>query len=195
MRSCYAIIVVRCYDSYYEKFSNGTVECIDYELPFGIPSSWTWVRLESICYSIIAGGDKPADFVPQNDEKHKIPVVANGVINDGIIGYTRTATAKSNSITIAGRGTIGFPCYRNYDYCPIVRLIVVSQSNLVNALFLYYYLYTLKLDSVGSSIPQLTVPMVKPKLIPIPPINEQNAIVQKISKLCSVIDMIENELK
>ena len=194
LRSCIAIIGIWCYDSYYEKFSDGTVECIREEIPFAIPENWNWVRLENICYNIYAGGDKPSDFVKEKDAEHSIPVVANGTTNEGIMGFTKTPTAQANTITIAGRGTIGFPVYRNYEYCPIVRLLVINQCNLINPLFLYYYLYARRLDSVGSSIPQLTVPMVKPKLIPLPPLKEQQNIVNRIIELLSVIESIDANL-
>ena len=155
-------------------------EIAETEIPFEIPKNWKWVRLNSICYGIFAGGDKPEDYVKEKDEEHQIPVVANGVSNEGIMGYTALATAPSNTLTVAGRGTIGFPCYRDYEYCPVVRLIVIDQSNYIDLQYLYYVFLGLPADSVGSSIPQLTVPMVMPKLIPLPPLAEQKRIVEKI---------------
>lgn len=159
------------------------------ETPFEIPASWKWVRLASICNGILAGGDKPQDFVKSKDEDHPIPVVANGVTNEGIMGYTAVATAPSNTLTVAGRGTIGFPCYRSYDYCPVVRLIVVIQSNGIDPKYLYYVFRGLPADSVGSSIPQLTVPMVNPKLIPLPPLAEQRRIVIRLDELLPMCEM------
>ena len=35
-------------NKYYEKIGNETV-CIDEEIPFDIPQSWSWTRLQSIC--------------------------------------------------------------------------------------------------------------------------------------------------
>lgn len=35
-------------NSYYEKLANGSVICIDEELPFVIPDSWSWERLSNI---------------------------------------------------------------------------------------------------------------------------------------------------
>lgn len=153
------------------------------EVPFEIPASWKWVRLASICYGIFAGGDKPEDFSKTQDDAHPIPVVANGVSNEGIMGYTATATAPSNTLTVAGRGTIGFPCYRDYEYCPVVRLIVIMQSINIDPKYLYYVFLGMPADSVGSSIPQLTVPMVNPKLIPLPPLAEQKRIVERLDDI------------
>ena len=60
-------------------------EITDDEKPFDIPESWSWVRIEQIVYRLFAGGDKPLDFVEKADDKRKIPVIANGVSNDGIL--------------------------------------------------------------------------------------------------------------
>lgn len=88
-------------------------EIAEEEKPFDLPDSWKWVRLGSITNGIFAGGDKPIDFAEYSDDEHKYPVIANGITNDGILGYTAKPTAKANTITVAGRGTIGFPCIEN----------------------------------------------------------------------------------
>lgn len=158
-------------------------EITEDEIPFEIPENWKWVRLEEISYRIWAGGDKPNDFTKEKDNKRTIPVVANGVTDDGVLGYTSSATAAKNTITVAGRGTIGFTVLRQYDYCPVVRLIVVEQSQLVEPRFLKLFLQSMPETSVGSSIPQLTVPMMKPKLVPLPPLSEQKRIAVRIDEL------------
>ena len=33
---------------HYEKFANGSVKCIEEEIPFDLPEGWVWVRLSSI---------------------------------------------------------------------------------------------------------------------------------------------------
>ena len=35
-------------NSHYEKFADGTVKCIDDEIPFEIPQSWCWARFGTI---------------------------------------------------------------------------------------------------------------------------------------------------
>ncbi len=158
------------------------------EIPFDVPESWKWVRIGKIVYSVTAGGDKPSDFSETKDVKHPVPVVANGVTNDGIIGYTSQARAKAGTITIAGRGTIGFSLLRNYDYCPVVRLIVVDIPPMLCPEYLQYVIQALPEKSVGTSIPQLTVPMLLPKVIPLPPLEEQHRIVAKIEELLPYVD-------
>lgn len=147
-----------------------------------------WVRLGEISKSIWAGRDKPDDFVTIKDDIHSIPVVANGVTNEGILGYTEKATAPKGTITVAGRGTIGFSVHRTYDYCPIVRLIVIEQSAYIEPIFLQFVMQLFPESSVGSSIPQLTVPMIKPKLILLPPLAEQKRIADVLERVLGEID-------
>ncbi|MBR6263658.1 MAG: type I restriction endonuclease subunit S, partial [Prevotella sp.] len=47
-------------NSYYEKFANGKVVCIDDEIPFAIPESWQWERWGNLSYSIQYGFNAPA---------------------------------------------------------------------------------------------------------------------------------------
>lgn len=153
------------------------------EKPFDIPDNWKWVRIGGIANAIYAGGDKPKDFSKVKDNTHLIPVVGNGVENEGILGYTGKPTAKAYTVTVAGRGTIGFSVFRKYEYCPVVRLIVIEQNANIDPRYIQYVLQALPESGVGSSIPQLTVPMLTPKVIPLPPLAEQKRIVAKLEEL------------
>lgn len=155
----------------------------DEEKPFDIPENWKWVRIGGIANAIYAGGDKPKDFSKVKDNTHLIPVVGNGVENEGILGYTGKPTAKAYTVTVAGRGTIGFSVFRKYEYCPVVRLIVIEQNANIDPRYIQYVLQALPESGVGSSIPQLTVPMLTPKVIPLPPLAEQKRIVAKLEEL------------
>ena len=108
----------------------------EHKQPYTVPDNWVWVKLPAVCEYIRAGGDKPKSFSEIKSNEHPIPVIANGVNNDGIIGYTDVANEKENTVTVSGRGTIGFSLLRNYPYCPVVRLIVVSPNALVKPQFL-----------------------------------------------------------
>ena len=153
------------------------------EKAFEIPESWKWVRLGTVANSIYAGGDKPDDFSKFRDNLHYIPVVGNSIENEGILGYTEKPTAKAYTVTVAGRGTIGYSVFRAYEYCPVVRLIVIEQNTSIDPRYIQYVLQALPESGVGSSIPQLTVPMLTPKAIPLPPLAEQKRIVAKLEEL------------
>ena len=158
------------------------------EIPFDIPDSWEWVRLIDLSLFIKAGGDKPKDFLKSKTETHEVPVIANGIQNDGIIGYTKEAKVEESCITVSGRGTIGFSCLRTEPFTPVVRLLVIKISNQLDDKYVQNVLTALIERGVGTSIKQLTVPMIEPKLIPLPPLEEQQRIVAKIEELMPYVD-------
>ena len=164
--------------------------CIDDEIPFDIPECWAWARIFTVCKSISAGGDKPAKCLKTPSRDCNIPVLSNGEKNDGLFGYTDEARIKEDSITISARGTIGFSKVRRYPYCPIVRLISVIPADEIDIDYLQIVLSALLEKGVGTSIQQLTVPMLSPKLIPIPPLCEQQSIAKHIKSLIPIIESL-----
>lgn len=166
---------------------DGVERCIDDEIPFEIPENWVWQRLPSITLSISAGGDKPTVFSKFKTEECFVPVYSNGEKNDGLFGYTNVAKVFEKSITISGRGTIGFSCVRNEPYVPIVRLITVVPSVEIDLQYLHFVFTALFEQGVGTSIQQLTVPMLQVKLIPVPPLAEQHRIVRQIEELLPLV--------
>lgn len=177
-------------NSFYEKRGKDEI-CIDAELPFEIPKSWEWVRLFNISRTITAGGDKPNKFSKFKNKECLIPVLSNGEKNLGLFGYTDIPRITEPSITVSGRGTIGFSCVRNYPYTPIVRLICIIPLDIINLDYLQIVLTVLLEKGVGTSIKQLTIPMLSPKLIPLPPIEEQKRIVNKLNELMPLIEEYE----
>jgi len=149
---------------------------------------WDFVALNNIAV-ISAGGDKPNIFSKSITKDTPIPVIANAVNNDGIIGYTNKPVIEKDSITISARGTIGYSSIRNYSYYPIVRLIsIIPDKNIVDINYLKYIFDILYEKGVGTSIPQLTIPMINNKQIPLPPLNEQQRIVKIIERKLTAVD-------
>ena len=98
-------------------------------------------------------------------------------------GFTNEAYVKKSAITISGRGTIGFVCVRNEPFYPIIRLLVAIPNEAINLNYLAYVLMPLIPKSSGTSIPQLTIPMIQNLSIPLPPLCEQEYIVQILDTL------------
>lgn len=167
----------------------------DWEQPYKVPENWVWTKLPMICKHIKAGGDKPKNISSVKNEINTIPVVANGISNDGIIGYTDIAKSEKDTITVSARGTIGFSVIRNYEYYPIVRLIVIKAQDKINYKLLKYYFDNFIEEGTGSSIPQLTVPMLADKPFPLPPPAEQHRIVDRIESMFSKLDEAKEKVQ
>ena len=114
-----------------------------------------------IC-SISSAGDKPSTFEDVKTEKCRIPVIANGVDNDGVIGYTDKPKITTEAVTVSARGNVGTSFYRNEPYYPVIRLLTITPKNWneVNCKYLYYLLKNSPLQGIGSVQAQLTVPDV-----------------------------------
>ncbi|MDP8520299.1 restriction endonuclease subunit S [Campylobacter coli] len=153
---------------------------------YKLPQSWEWKSLEEISENISAGGDKPKNCTESKTAKNQIPVYANGVNNNGLVGYTDKATIIKPSLTISARGTIGFVCIRKEPYFPIVRLIsLIPCENILCLHYLYFCLNFFIAKGEGSSIPQLTIPKFKSLQIPLPPLKEQEQIAKHLDELSS----------
>lgn len=148
-----------------------------------LPKGWEIKKLGEVCDKIFAGGDKPKKFSKFSTDEFSVPIYANGEKNKGLYGYTDIAKINKSSITISGRGTIGYSEIRNEPFVPIVRLItLLPNTNIVDINFLHFGIKNIDFLNSGSSIPQLTVPMVKGYSIPLPPLPEQQRIVAILDK-------------
>lgn len=167
------------------------------EIPCEIPQTWRYVRLIDIVKSISAGGDKPKNFSKEKTEKNTIEVISNGETNKGIFGYTDKPVITETSLTISGRGTIGYSVIRTEPYVPIVRLLVVLPLSGTNLEYIKVVLTALIEFGSGTAVKQLTVPMISPKVIPLPPMEEQQRIVECVNVLMEKLEdfsIIEQQL-
>ena len=144
--------------------------------------------LKNVCEELFAGGDVKKDrYSKTKTNEFNIPIYTNGEKNDGLYGYTDKARVFKESVTISGRGTIGFTCLRKNPYYPAVRLLVaVPKNNIITSTYLKYFIESKNYSGNGVSIPQLTIPMIKDEKIHLPPIELQNQFadfVKHIDKL------------
>ena len=150
-----------------------------------------FVNITDVCSEIFAGGDapKPNMSVTKTDE-YKIPIFSNGEADNGLYGYTNFARVTKPSITVSARGTIGFVAVRNEPFVPIVRLISLTPDpEKIEIRYLYYAIQNYKFDGSGTSIPQLTVPMLKKYSFPLPTKEQQLAIIDQLDNVCNLISL------
>jgi len=158
-----------------------------------IEDGWEEKKLGEVC-DLSAGGDVPKDnFSETKTEKHPIPIFANGEKNNGFYGYTSIAKVLKPSVTVSARGTIGYSVKRLEPFFPIVRLVVVTPKDLskIDLDFLSYVIKSMKFKHSGSSIPQLTVPMIKDYVVPLPVLKEQQTIVRQLDALRAETQKLE----
>jgi type I restriction enzyme S subunit len=146
---------------------------------------WEEKKLIDVCEELFAGGDVPKNNSSKFEtNEYKIPIFSNGEKNKGLYGFTNTARVNKPSITISARGTIGYSEIRNEAFYPAIRLIVVTPKlDIIELKYLKYVIGGIDFTHSGSSIPQLTVPMIKEYLISYPSLKDQQTIVSKLDAL------------
>lgn len=203
-------------NSYYEKMTDGTVRCIDSEIPFEIPDSWTWCRLEQITSYIQRGKSPKYSLINQ------IPVVAQKcnqwsgfqiekaqfIDPETLKSYGNERFLQDGDLmwNSTGLGTLGrmaiyWPDLNPYGIAVADSHVTVIRpfSNDINSEYLYAYFSspTVQLvieDKADGSTKQkeLSTNTVKSYLVPLPPKEEQIRIVDKILHTRPIIDRYGN---
>lgn len=185
--------------SYYERVSDGKNilkdACIDEELPFEIPDTWTWVRLGNL---ILLTSGQDLSNNKYNSLEKGIPYItgASSIENEEVIinRWTEypTTIAYKNSLLLTCKGTVGTMAFLNCEKAHIARQIMaifpLFKMNLnYIKIFLESFVNILK-SSAKSMIPGITRDNVLSILFPLPPIEEQKRIAEKINLLMPLIN-------
>ena len=154
---------------------------------------WEYKTIKECCTELFAGGDVPKPDMSKNKTHNfTVPIYTNGVENEGLYGYTNNARVYEPAVTISARGTIGATFRRYTPFYPAIRLITaVPNKDLLSIDYLYFTLKTLTVGNSGTSIPQLTIPNIKNIVIPVPPLSEQQSIVDYLDSAFAKIDAMK----
>lgn len=173
------------------------------EIPFDIPENWRWVRLGNIGDTNIGLTYKPTDI-----SKDGTPVLRSSNIQNNAMDYTDLVCVSCNipERAIICKGDI-LICVRNGSRKLVGKSAIVdkdgmsfgafmakfhSQYNVFINYFLQSPLFREKLDGVKTeTINQITQDMLKNQIMPFPPIEEQQRIVDKVEELMAKIDEME----
>jgi type I restriction enzyme S subunit len=153
--------------------------------PVTNPKGWIKKTVLDIAKTLFAGGDVPKNnFSKESNKDYNIPIYSNGLNEKALYGFTNLAKVNEESITLSARGTIGHPEVRKAPFYPIIRLIVITPKiDIIHSQYLKRALSFLAYTKGGSSIPQLTIPMVKDKEVLIPPKELQNQFAERVQAI------------
>ena len=201
-------------NSYYEKI-DGEVSCIDEEIPYDIPDTWTWMRLENCCVKEIRRGKSPkyAEISNVIVFAQKCNTKYNG-IDISLAQYLDETTIKRYPtdehmqdgdivINSTGTGTLGrVGIYRNTDnttgllIVPDSHVTVIRSFRCISSHYLYAFMKAhqteLEKKGEGSTNQKELKPLtLKEMLIAVPPLSEQKRIDKSINVAFSHLAIIE----
>lgn len=198
-----------------EKLQNALVS--KEEQPYKIPSNWCWVRLGNVTQ--IKGGKripKGTSLLKENTGYKYIRVtdMKNGtVLNDDIHYISKDIynkisnyTISKNDIYITCAGTIGrvgiipveFDGANLTENADKIIIKHINKNLLVKVLSSYIVQKQIQEVITTGCQPKLAIKKIEQLKIPLPPINEQQRIVERIESLFAKLDrakeLIENTL-
>jgi len=195
-------------NSYYEKFTlSGEVKCIDEEIPFEIPNGWEWCRLGDIT-SITGGKRVPVGYSLTNQntgykyirvaDMKQYSVRNNDVhyISKEIYSLIKNYTISKDDLYITVAGTIGvvgeIPIeFDGANLTENANKIVFTQLNKKCLMYLLssdYLQAQIKNCTTKVGQPKLAIIRIQNFLLPLPPLKEQQRIVEKIEELIPHIE-------
>ena len=179
-------------NKYCEKIGK-SVQCIDEEIPFEIPESWVWVRLEN-CISLLSGRD--LEPIQYNDNKRGFPYITgasnfkNGTLYVNRWTNSPITIATKGSLLLTCKGTIGAMAFNNIGAIHIARQVMAIEAYLINLQYIRYYLqFNINAleKNANSMIPGISRNTILKMLFPLPPLAEQKRIVEKVNQLTQLL--------
>lgn len=176
-------IIFRRDNSYYEKL-DGVERCIDNELPFKIPESWGWTKIESI--SMPVGSKANQVLVKEILDHGRIPVVSQG--KELIDGYCNDESKKISTLPLVMFGDHT----RNVKYIDFEFVIGADGTKfhkviICSAMYIYYWMLYAS-ETLRNRGYARHYSLLKKCYIPLPPLNEQIRIVKKLKEISSYIE-------
>ena len=200
---------------HYEKLPDGSVKCIEDEIPFELPERWEWCRLGVITeiYGRIGFRGYTKDDLVEIGEG-AITLSPSNIINSKLDFSSCTYISwvkydESPEIQLAKNDIVLVKTGSSYGKSAIVDKLpekttlnpqfVVLKNTKINSSYACMYLQSTHSQNlfrefvVGTAIPTFSQKALSTLLISCPPISEQHRIVEKLNELLSFVDTIESD--
>ena len=187
--------------SHYEKRGKGEPVCIDDEIPFDIPESWAWARLESLLADIIVPiRDKPAKLdgpipwcrIEDVEGRYLSRSRTNQGVDESTVErmnlkvYPVGTVLCSNSATIGVPAIIQNPCVTNQRFIGFLPATGLTSPYL----YLLFLAFNKTLTTVGTGTTHAYISRGKFEqlIVPLPPTHEQDRIIKAFDEIEAIID-------
>ena len=189
-------------DNCYYEHINGKDIDITEDIPFDLPNEWAWARLINLCIDI-----SDIDHnMPKSVENGVLFLSAKDLLNDGSINYTNNVKyiSEEDYVRLSGKSKpqkgdiiysrIGACLGKarivkedirflvSYSCCTI-KPVLINKEYLRHILDDVFVLKQAKKKTQSIGVPDLGIAEIKKFRIPVPPLNEQKRIVEKIDEI------------
>ena len=202
-------VIFRRDNSHYEKL-DGMERCIDDELPFEIPENWCWCRLKSIVNVVSARRVHQSDWrsegVPFYRAREIGKLADTGSVENELFITEALYTEFSSSgvphpgdLMVTAVGTLGKTyIVKDSDrfYYKDASVICFENFGKITPAYLKLLMYSpymedqIKQNSAGTTVGTITIVKANEYLIPLPPLMEQQRIVDQAERLQIHIDKL-----
>mgnify|MGYP002512427554 CR=1 FL=1 len=171
------------------------------EQPYEVPENWCWVRLDHV--SEIVMGQSPSG-TDVTDDANYIPLIGGasdmGELYPTASRYTKVSTklSKKDDIIVCIRATLGNPIYSDGEYC-LGRGVAGIRTICCKKEYLRYffkafeqYLYD---NATGTTFAQVTGKILSKMPVPLPPLQEQQRIIEQIESLFAKLDEAKEKVQ
>ena len=191
------------------KKSKPLLEITEDEIPFEIPESWEWVRLDDVLDIARGASPRPIKYYVTTSENGinwiKIGDTEKGgkYINSTteritLEGMKKSRFVKKGSFLLSNSMSFGRPYILNIDGCIHDGWLVLNQRVHVFEQDYLYYLLSSKMvyyqfcnKVSGAVVNNLNSDKVRETMVPLPPLEEQHRIVSKIEEILPYIDQYD----
>ncbi len=193
-------------NKYYENI-NGKLLDISDEIPFEIPDSWSWVRLQQVCSFVHRGKS------PKYSDIQKYPVIAQKcnqwdgfhiekaqfISPESVASYSEESILQDrdllwNSTGIGTLGRIGlYPSNKNsfgFAVADSHITVIRAMKQFVRPEYLFFFFSSPTVQSViedkasgSTKQKELATETIKQYLCPIPPVEEQDRILVRVNSI------------
>ena len=200
-------VIFRGDDNKYWEKKGTTCECIDEDIPFDVPKSWAWVRLETILNTGSARRVHAKDWrqagIPFYRAREIGKLADDGFVDNELYidlslyeDFSSSGVPLPNDLMITAVGTLGkvyivkendkfyykdgsVLCLANkYGLCAeYLKMVIESPS------FKGQY----RQESQGTTVATLTMVRLQKYFIPLPPLQEQYRIVEAYRNIASIM--------
>ncbi len=187
-------------NSYYEKIGD-KIENIDDEIPFELPDGWSFIRLKEL-WELISGRDlSPSEY---NADGVGVPYIT-GASNfvGGKVELVRWTTSPQviteiGDLLLTCKGTIGEMAFNDFGRAHIARQIMAIRNKFTLnseylALCMGFYINAIK-NAAKGLIPGISREDILNLILPVPALNYQEKVVERMVEVTNILSSLEKSL-